>query len=68
LFVEIHTVKGEKMLINLDQILYCCEYRGGLRIEMQDGTPIDVATSVEGFEQAVVKVFGRFASCDPKKS
>ena len=68
MFIEVCTTKGELMIVNLAHILYCYEYRGGLRIEMQDGTPIDVATSCEGFEQAVVQVFGRFASCDPKKS
>ena len=63
MFVEFRTKLGDRRIVNVDRILFCYEYRGGLRIELDDGTPLDVKTTREEFERAILAAKGTFVLC-----
>ena len=41
MFIEVKRSKGDFMIVNLTKILLCSEIDGKMRIELEDGTPIN---------------------------
>ena len=43
MFIQIETSKDGRMIVNLNKILLCTEYKGKMTIELEDGTLINTA-------------------------
>ena len=47
MLIEIKKKNGDLVIVNSSKILLCYEYRGKITIELEDGTPIDTAYTLD---------------------
>lgn len=68
MIIEIEKSNGNRILINTEKVLLCSEIRGSVRIELEDGTPIDTAYTLDELLAVFHNSGEAFATSEQRKS